>query len=107
MEEVTQCVSHEEARNKALAWMEDWGGPIGPYYEIEIGRLGAGAGMEVGVSATIDPYRRIRLDFDPWKGPHYNVEVGKGSKRMKHAFCFPGDQSTIDQLMKSRAPRNG
>lgn len=107
MEETTHCISHEEARNKALEWMEQWGGPIGPYYEVVIGRLGSGTGVEVGVNSSVDPYRRIRLDYDPWKGPHYNVEVGKGSKRMKHAFCFPGDQGIIDQLMKSRKPRNG
>ncbi len=104
-EETTRCVSYEEARNKALAWMEAWGGPIGAYYGVVTGRLGAGTGMEVGVESTIDPYRRLRLDFDPVKGPHFNAEVGKGASRMKHAFCFPGDESTIEKLMRKRKPR--
>jgi len=105
MEEVTHCSSYEEARNQALAWMETWGGPIGAHYQIEIGRLGLALGHEVGVSSTIDPYRRIRLDFDPVKGPHFNVEVYKGPHRMKHAFTFPGDESTIASHLRGRGPR--
>jgi hypothetical protein len=107
MEEVIRCASYDEALNKAIECMEAWGGPIGPYYNIEIGRLGAGLDMEVGVSSTVDPYRRIRLDFDPVKGPHFNVEVGKGGGRRKSAFTFPGDESTIMQQMKRRKQRNG
>jgi hypothetical protein len=105
MEQVTHCDSYEDARNKAIAWMETWGGPIGPYYEVEIGRLGLAVGHEVGVSATVDPYRRIRLDFDPVKGPHFNAEVGKGAGRMKHAFTFPGDEQTIAAHLRRRTPR--
>lgn len=105
MEEVTHCESYEDARNKALGWMETWGGPIGGQYQVEIGRLGLAEGLEVGVSSTIDPYRRIRLDFDPVKGPHFNAEVGKGSKRMKHAFTFPGDESTMASYLRGRGPR--
>lgn len=105
MELVTRCDSYEDARNQALAWMESIGGPIGHYYEIEIGRLGLAAGHEVGVSSSIDPYRRIRLDYDPLKGPHFNAEVYKGVGRMKHAFTFPGDEQTIASYLKGRQPR--
>lgn len=106
MEEVTACHSYEDARNKALNWMENFGGgPIGPFYQIEIGRLGDGEGLEVGVSSTIEPYRRLRLDYDPWKGPHFNAEVGKGNKRLKHAFTFPGDRQTALAHFRNRSPR--
>ena len=106
MEEVTRCESYDEALNKAIAWMDSQGGPIGPYYTIEIGRLGAGLGMEVGVASSVDPFRRVRLDFDPIKGPHFNVEVGKGGSRRKHAFLFPGDEASVIQQMKRRKQRN-
>jgi hypothetical protein len=99
------CASYEDARNRALKFMEDNGGPIGAYYQIEIGRLGVGLGAEVGVSSTVDPYRRIRLDYDPFKGPHFNVEVGKGSRRVKRAFKFPGTEQDIAKQMANRAPR--
>lgn len=105
MEEVTHCTTYEEARNKALAWMETWGGPLGAHYEIEIGRLGVGLGLEVGVSSTLDPYRRIRLDYDPVKGPHFNVEIGKGMGRSKHAFTFPGTEETAIAHFRNRKPR--
>ena len=106
MEEVTRCTSYEEARNKAVAWMEAWGGPLGGNYVVEIGRLGVGLGLEVGVSSSVDPYRRIRLDFDPVKGPHFNVEVGKGAGRTKHAFTFPGTEETAIAHFRRRQPRD-
>ena len=81
-------------------------GPLGANYQIEIGRLGVGLGLEVGVSSTIDPYRRIRLDYDPVKGPHFNVEIGKGGGRSKHAFTFPGTEETAIAHFRSRKPRD-
>ena len=105
MEEIMNCRSYEDARNRAIAWLESLGGPIGAHYEVEIGRLGLATGLEVGVSSTIDPYRRLRIDYDPAKGPHFNAEVFKGSGRKKHAFTFPGDEQTIATLLKSRLPR--
>jgi hypothetical protein len=105
VEQVTHCTSYEEARNEALRWMENEGGPIGPYFEIEIGRIGLAERHEVGVSSTVDPYRRIRLDYDPGKGPHFNAEVGKGRARLKHAFTFPGDEKTIASHLRTRQPR--
>ena len=106
MEQVTHCETYEEARNKSLAWMETWGGPLGAHYKIELGRLGTGQGFEVGVSSTIDPYRRLRLDFDPVKGPHFNAEVGKGGGRSKHAFTFPGTEETALAHFRRRRPRD-
>lgn len=107
MEEQINCESYDDALNRAVEWMEQWGGPIGPYYNIVIGRLGAGTDMEVGVSSSVDPFRRIRLDFDPTKGAHFNVESGKGAGRRKAAFCFPGGEEAVIQQMKRRKPRNG
>jgi hypothetical protein len=106
MEEIVRYDSIEQARNAAVLWMEEQGGgPIGPYYEVELGRLGAGEGAEVGVSSTQGTYRRVRLDFDPIKGCHYNVEVGKGTGRRKRAFCFPGDETWISKIFSGRGPR--
>lgn len=105
MEQITDCQTYEEARNKALAWIEANGGALGAYYKIELGRLGTGAGFEVGVSSTVDPFRRLRLDYDPVKGPHFNAEVGKGGSRIKHAFKFPGTEETALAHFNGRKPR--
>jgi hypothetical protein len=96
----------EQARNAAIKWMEAQGGPLGPNYKVLIGRLGAGKDAETGVVSTKDPFRRFRLDYDPTKGPHYNVEAAKGTQRLKAAFCFPGTEEWIERVFKRRAPRS-
>jgi len=78
------CESLEDARNRAIRCLESNSGPLGPGYKVHIGGLGVMAGSEVGVQGS-DPYRRIRLDYDDNKGPHYNVEF----KGISYAFCFP------------------
>lgn len=105
MEDREVCLSIEAARNKAIAWLENLGVVFGPYHQIQIGRLGALAGKETGVESTGVQYWRIRLDYDPDKGGHYNVEFGKGPQRKKKAFTFPGGQALIAKLAKSRNPR--
>ena len=69
MEMVRTFPSMEAARNAAIAWLQGRGAVFGPYRRVEIGRLGALAGNEVGVSSTEKPYWRLRLDYDPSKGP--------------------------------------
>ena len=88
MEHIVDCSSMEDARNKAVQKLGDlMGGGLGPYVKVVVAKnMGGGnplAGAEVGVEWG--KKGRIRLDFDPTKGPHYNVE----SKTENWAFCFP------------------
>lgn len=105
MEEREVCLSIEAARNKAIAWLESLGAVFGPHHQIQIGRLGALAGKETGVESVGVQYWRIRLDYDPSKGAHFNVEFGKGAWRKKKAFTFPGGEALIATLAKRRNPR--
>jgi hypothetical protein len=105
MELIERFGSLEQARNAAIAWLELRGVSFGPHRKIEIGRLGVLAGHEVGVSATEKPFWRLRLDYDPIKGPHFNAEIGEGGMREKRAFAFPGDEDLIRKLALQRRPR--
>lgn len=105
METITRCASLEQARNGAIAWLEQRGTVFGPQRKIEIGRLGLLTDYEVGVSATTKPFWRLRLDFDPGKGPHFNAEFGEGPIRKKAAFLFPGTEDLIRRLRNSRKLR--
>jgi hypothetical protein len=95
----------EQARNAALKWLEERSASFGPHRKIEIGRMGVLQGKEVGVSSVEDPFWRIRLDYDPQKQAHFNVEHGKGMTRRKAAFCFHGTEELIAAIAKGRGPR--
>ena len=107
-EKTKHCSSLERARNEAIRWLESKGVRFGPYREIEIGRLERSAlnGKEVGVRSPPGhrPFWRLRLDYDPTKGCHFNAEI-KGQSHEKIAFCFPGDESLIRSLAQGRNPR--
>jgi hypothetical protein len=105
MEELRKFASIEQARNAAVAWLEAQGVTFGPHRKIEIGRLGILEGHEVGVSATEKPYWRVRLDYDPIKGCHFNAETGSGDGRQKCAFSFPGGENLIQKLAHSHRRR--
>jgi hypothetical protein len=105
MEVIERFTTIEQARNAAIAWLESHSVVFGPNRKIEPGRLGVLTGHEVGVSATDKPYWRLRLDYDPVKGPHYNAEVGTGAAREKRAFAFPGDEALMKKLANGRRPR--
>jgi hypothetical protein len=105
MEPITRLASLEQARNAAIEWLQRRGAVFGPNRDIVIGRLGAMEGSEAGVQSTAGPFWRIRLDFDPSKGPHYNVEFGTGAQRLKHAFAFPGSAELFSRLAARRRPR--
>ncbi|MFZ5896597.1 MAG: hypothetical protein ACOY0T_36415 [Myxococcota bacterium] len=105
MEPEVRCLSIEEARNKAIKWLEERGAVFGPGRAIQIGRLGLLTGKEVGVESMGVPYWRIRLDYDPRKGAHFNAEFGKGGERQKTAFLFPGGSELIQKLARKRSPR--
>ncbi len=91
--------SFEQARNKALSLLGDLGPNSRPY----IGRIGTGKGNIVGRQSA-DRKFRWRLDYDPNKGPHINVEdfrAGKGmSGGIKKVIPFEGDKNTVESLLK-------
>jgi len=105
MEEVRVCSSMEVARNEAIRWLERHGAVFGPHRGIQIGNLGVLEGSETGVFSTDGQYWRIRLDFDPAKGGHYNVEYGKGRDRPKCAFTFPASSEMMRRVALRRQPR--
>jgi hypothetical protein len=105
MEEIFRYQHLEQARNAAIAWLEARGALFGLNRNIQIGRLGTFDGAEVGVSSTLKPFWRLRIDNDPVKGPHYNAEFGEGAARRKAAFCFPASGETMARLASRRAPR--
>ncbi len=99
VEQVLDTVkSYEQARNKAFDIIGDIGANSEPY----VGRLGTGEGKIVGRQSA-DGKVRWRLDYDPNKGPHINVEDyrnGKGADAIKVAIPFEGDMSTVESLLK-------
>ncbi|WP_235089776.1 hemagglutinin repeat-containing protein [Chromobacterium sp. Beijing] len=93
--------SFEQARNQALKLIGDLGADSEPY----IGRLGssAGNGKVVG-RVSADGKVRWRLDYDPEKGVHINVEdfrEGKGDKAKKIVIPFEGGESAFVSMLKS------
>jgi len=105
METTYRFSTVEQARNAAIRWLEQRSVTFGPHRKVEIGRLGVLKGAETGVSAGAEPFWRIRLDYDPGKGPHFNAEYGRGPAREKAAFCFQGDEASIKTLARHRRPR--
>ncbi|CAN7212521.1 RHS domain-containing protein [Acidovorax sp. LjRoot129] len=94
-----EAKSYEEARNIALEKM----GSIDPSTRApQTGRLGAGKGRRTGFTGMgkDGEFKRMRLDYDPTKGPHINVEVGKGACAKKWAIKFRGNEKTFEKLLK-------
>jgi hypothetical protein len=87
--------TYEQARNKALELVGDLGPNSKPY----IGTLKSSAGYGKVVGRQV----RWRLDYDPNKGPHINVEdfrEGKGLKAKKYVIPFEGNESTFKAYFK-------
>nr|WP_285874068.1 pre-toxin TG domain-containing protein [Halalkalibacter oceani] len=92
--------TYEQARNKAI----DLVGDLGPNSQPYTGTLksSAGYGQVVGRQSA-DGKVRWRLDYDPNKGPHINIEDfrnGKGANARKIAVPFEGNESTFKSLLK-------
>ncbi|PDZ52519.1 S-layer protein [Bacillus sp. AFS094611] len=92
--------TYEQARNKAMSLLGDFGADSQPF----IGTMekSAGYGKIVG-RETADHKARWRLDYDPSKGMHINVEDfrnGKKDKAIKYAIPFEGDEETFKSLLK-------
>jgi len=120
-EEHVPCGSMEDARNRAIAFLEAHGGPLGPHYKVHLSRRVEGAqGYEDGIvnyAGEADDgaggirtvTRELRLDWDAWKGCHYNALVkGEASK----AFSFPSpheagsdaERAWIARILRRRGP---
>ena len=92
--------TYEQARNKAL----DLVGDLGPNSQPYTGTLksSVGYGQVVGRQSA-DGKVRWRLDYDPNKGTHINIEDfrnGKGANARKIAIPFEGNESTFKSLLK-------
>ncbi|WP_025093846.1 T7SS effector LXG polymorphic toxin [Bacillus safensis] len=92
--------TYEQARNKTV----DIVGDLGPNSQPYTGTLksSAGYGKVVGRQSA-DGKVRWRLDYDPKKGPHINIEDfrnGKGANARKIAIPFEGNESTFKSLLK-------
>jgi hypothetical protein len=94
METIQKFTTYEQARNAAIKWLEDRAVKFGPNRKIERGRLSTSPlfGKEVGVSGTADMFWRLRFDYDPAKGPHFNAEFGKDAKREKAGILLSGNR---------------
>ncbi|WP_244231329.1 RHS repeat-associated core domain-containing protein [Saccharomonospora piscinae] len=94
----------EQARNRALELL----GEIDPATRRPVeGRLESSPstyGKVVGFETQVDGvYKRFRMDFDPAKGAHINVEIGKGSSRRKWAVPWQGNASDVSKLLGGNA----
>ncbi|NJM23481.1 MAG: hypothetical protein HC907_35045 [Richelia sp. SM1_7_0] len=95
-----QVKSYERARKKALEFI----GSLGPDSQPVIGRLksSAGHGKVIGFQSS-DGMARVRLDYDPTKGPHFNIEdfrAGKGANALKIAIPFEGSEKAYISYLK-------
>ncbi|GAA3817422.1 RHS repeat-associated core domain-containing protein [Amycolatopsis tucumanensis] len=93
-------VSFEQARNKAL----DLLGEIDPATrQPYIGRLESAPstyGKVVGFTTRVNgEFKRLRLDYDPVKGPHINVEIGKGDSASKYAVAWNGTEEDFARVL--------
>jgi len=100
-ETVLNTGSYEAARNKALLLL----GRIDPTTRVNIvGRLPASRanGKIVGFETKVDGiWKQYRIDYDPNKGTHINVRVGKGEAMMVNkAIKFPGGEDEFMKLIR-------
>ena len=91
-----KVASFELAIKKALEIIGD----MGPGSKQYIGRLGTGKGLIVGIESK-DKKVRWRLDYDPEKGPHLNVEDWREGKYdgRKFAIPFEGDENSYEEQL--------
>ncbi|TDC76324.1 DUF6531 domain-containing protein [Streptomyces hainanensis] len=90
-----------QARNHAL----DLLGDINPHTRRPYrGRLESANtyGQVVGFETVVDgTWKRFRIDFDPGKGPHFNVEVGRGPDAERFAVPWEGtEQDMLNALSR-------
>lgn len=100
-EEVLPTYDHfEQARNRALELLGDVDpGTRQPY----VGRLETSTttyGKTVGFTTRVDGvFKRFRMDYDLTKGPHINVEIGRGASVKKWAVPWKGTEEDFARLL--------
>ncbi|WP_370388763.1 RHS repeat domain-containing protein [Snodgrassella alvi] len=83
--------SYEQAKNKALAWLEKKGFKA---EKVNIGKFGSTKGRPVGMM-TADGKTGFRVEYDGRNGAHINVFSGKD--KGEH-FLFNATESTVTKL---------
>ncbi|SUG28050.1 Teneurin-2 Ten-2; Tenascin-M2; Ten-m2; Protein Odd Oz/ten-m homolog 2 [Salmonella enterica subsp. arizonae] len=86
-------VSYEQARNKALKWLEERGFKA---ERVNIGKFGSTRGKPVGMT-TADGKTGFRIEYDERSGAHINVFSGKD--KGEH-FLFDASESVVTKLQK-------
>jgi RHS repeat-associated protein len=92
--------SYEDARNRALGDI----GKIDPTTRADqIGRLGEAKGKITGFSTRVDGvWKRYRVDWDPNKGTHINVEISApGKETVKNAYTWPGTKEEYLKVIET------
>ena len=91
--------TYEQARNQALEII----GKVDPHSgKPSVGNLGVGEGKLVG-RAWDNGKVAFRIDYDPHKGPHLNVNdfrLGKKMNALKYVIPFEGSEETIKGLLR-------
>ncbi|WP_148082105.1 hypothetical protein, partial [Streptomyces botrytidirepellens] len=91
----------EQARNKALNLL----GEVDSGTRVPlVGRLESSPSTynkTVGFTTRVDGvFKQFRMDFDPEKGPHINVMIGKGSSGQKWAVPWNGSEADLIKLLE-------
>lgn len=67
--------------------------------QVAVGRFGRLKGKVVGFTTRVgNVFKRFRLDYDPTKGAHINVEIGRGSQAQRIVFPFTGTEEEVLHL---------
>ena len=100
-EVLPQADYFEQARNTAL---EKLGTIDAANREIREGRMKTASstfGKVIGFETWVDGvWKQFRLDYDPVKGPHINVAVGKGAEGRKWAVPWKGTEQEFIAILK-------
>ena len=96
--------SFEDARNRVIERLDELGFDWTSRSK-HTGRLGLGKDRNVGFSGNTKngDFARYRLDYDPKKGTHINLEVGKGDSAIKEAYMFKGDENLFGRLLRKNS----
>jgi RHS repeat-associated protein len=101
-EVVEHLGSFERARNGALRTI----GEIDhTNFRPVVGRLGSFRGQVVGFETRVNGVsKRMRIDWDPTKGAHINVEIGRGQNAVRRAYQFRGSLGDVLTLLRRNTP---
>ncbi|MBK8258489.1 MAG: hypothetical protein IPK82_38250 [Polyangiaceae bacterium] len=106
--------SIDKARNSAVRLVEDFMGKKGnvQLQERMFGTMKKSDyyGKEIGAKYRVTDSKgvrtaEVRIDYDPQKGPHYNVTLREGGNEKNFAILFPATDKTQGRLVHRRTPR--